>query len=463
MEPIKSSFALIVLAFLLVLLPLAGAVDVKKTVEGQTLLGFGESLNVTVKIDTETRLLKLNQLTDPVPEGFAASITETSYCSQKDAVVTCDFGAATVNGTYEVNYELVAISPVEKVPIKKAALHYTDPETPAFQLTKSSNSISELYAIGPPMINLTKAVIVDGTVVVKELEVLPNSRIRIEFRLQNTGAIDAEEVGLSVTPPTGWSLSRTPESGFVLGAGESRLISVELSGPPMEKFSSGATSEISAIVTWSGGKRTYSPVETRITLTQVRPQLVATRSASIDWKLVNGNGNGNGSLEPQFSLSFELKNTGTSTAIVGVGQEPPAAGVSNVVKSNTAAWSEIEVKAGATKKLTMSGTVDKEVQKFIIIPAATISYSDSKGNLYPYPAPPGTFELKVSKGIFETIFDVTGGIYPWGQFVAALLIFISAWGLKTYGKENRHLTLAFGAIGVIALLVIVSAIKVILL
>lgn len=460
MEPIKSSFALIVLAFLLVLLPLAGAVDVKKTVEGQTLLGFGESLNVTVKIDTETQLLKLNQLTDPVPEGFAASITETSYCSAKESVVTCDFGAATVNGTYAVSYELVAISPVEKVPIKKATLHYTDPETPTFQLTKSSNSISELYAIGPPMINLTKAVIVDGTIV-KELEVLPNSRIKIEFRLQNTGAIDAEEVGLSVTPPTGWSLSRTPETGFTLGAGESRLISVELSGPPMEKFQSGAASEISAIATWSGGNRTYSPVETRITLTQVRPELVATRSASMDWKLLNGNKNG--SLEPQFSVSFELRNTGTSTAIVRVGQEPPAAGVSNVVKSNTAAWSEIEVKAGATKKLTMSGTVDKGVQKFIIIPAATISYSDAKGNLYPYPAPPGTLELKVSKGIFETIFDMTGSVYPWGQFVAALLIFISAWGLKTYGKENRHLTLAFGAIGIVALLVIVSAIKVILL
>lgn len=441
-------------------LSLVGAVDVKKTVEGQALLGFGESLNVTIKIDTETQLLKLNQLTDPVPEGFAASITETSYCSQKDTMVTCDFGSATVNGTYEVNYELVAISPVEKVPIKKATLHYTDPETPTFQLTKSSNSVSELYAIGPPMINITKAVIVDGTLV-NALEVLPNSRIRIEFRLQNVGAIDAEVVELAVTPPTDWSLSRTPESGFVLGAGESKLISVELSGPSIEKFSSGATSEISAIATWSGGNRTYSPVETRITLTQVRPQLVATRSASIDWKLVNGNSNGS-SLEPQFSVSFELKNTGTSTAIVNVGQEPPATGVSNIVKSDTAPWSETEVKAGAAKKLTLSGTVDKGVQK-LIIPAPTISYSDSKGNSYPYTAP-GPLELKVSKGIFETIFDVTGGIYPWGQFVAALLIFISAWGLKTYGKENnRHLTLAFGAIGIVALLIVVSALKVILL
>lgn len=449
---------LLVFAVFALSMSLVGAVDVKKTVEGQALLGFGESLNVTIKIDTETRLLKLNQLTDPVPEGFAASITETSYCSQKDATVTCDFGAATVNGTYEVNYELVAISPVEKVPIKKATLHYTDPETPTFQLTKSSNSVSELYAIGPPMINITKAVIVDGALV-ETLDVLPNSRIKIEFRLQNVGAIDAEVVELSVTPPTDWSLSRTPESGFVLGAGESKLISVELSGPSIEKFPSGATSEISAIATWSGGSRTYSPVETRITLTQVRPQLVATRSASMDWKLVN---NGSNNLEPRFSVSFELKNTGTSTAIVSVGQEPPAAGVSNVVKSDTAPWSEIDVKAGAIKKFTMSGTVDKGVQK-LVIPAPTISYSDSKGNTYPYTAP-GPLELKVSKGIFETIFDVTSGIYPWGQFVAALLIFISAWGLKTYGKEDsQHLTLAFGAIGIVALLIVVSALKVILL
>lgn len=448
---------LLIFAVLFAIFPsLVGAVDVKKTVEGQALLGFGESLNVTIKIDTETQLLKLNQLTDPVPEGFAALITETSYCSQKDTRVTCDFGSATVNGTYEVNYELVAINPVEKVPIKKATLHYTDPETPTFQLTKSSNSVSELYAIGPPMINITKAVLVDGTHV-NELEVLPNSRIKIEFRLQNVGAIDAEVVELAVTPPTDWSLSRTPERGFVLGAGESKLISVELSGPSIEKFSSGAISEISAIATWSGGNRTYSPVETRITLTQVRPQLVATRSASIDWKL-NSN---NGSLQPRFSVNFELKNTGTSTAIVNVGQEPPAAGVSNVMKSDTAPWSETEVKAGAAKKLTLSGTVDKGVQK-LVIPAPTISYSDSKGNSYPYTAP-GQLELKVSKGIFETIFDVTSGIYPWGQFVAALLIFISAWGLKTYGKENRHLTLAFGAIGIVALLIVVSALKVILL
>lgn len=462
---IKHRFLLLFTALLLstlsVIVTVAGALDVQKTVEGQNVLDFGERLEVTIKMDTETRLLKLDRLTDPIPEGFTASITGSSSCSQQESNVICNFGAGAVNGTYAVSYELVAVSLVERVPIKKAALEYTDLESPTFQLTKSSNPISGLYTIGLPMVNLTKAVSVDGTIV-KEIAVLPNSRVKIDFRLQNTGAIDAEAVALSVTPPADWSVPRTPESGFVLGAGESKLVNVELSGPQIDRFESVPLLEISATVTWSGGNRTYNPVETRIPVKQVRPAIVSNRHAGIKWKLA-GN-----MLEPHFVASFDLKNTGTAKAIVSVGQEAPG-DLGNVKLEPAGSWSSIELAAGESKRLTLSGTVtiiDKqETSKPIILPAASISYSDLKGNRYPYSVPEplnSPLELSVSKGVFETIFGATSKVYPWGQFAAALLIFISAWGLKTYGRENKHLMLAFGAIGILALLVVVSALKVIL-
>lgn len=435
------------------------AVDVKKTVEGPTVLDFGERLKVTIAIDTGTQVLKLNQLTDPVPEGFTASMETSSSCSQSESNVACSFGAGAVNGTYTITYNLVATTPVEKVLIRKATLSYTDPQSPTFQLTKQSNPISEVYTVGPPMINLTRAVSVDGTQVQK-LEVLPNSAIKLDFKLQNTGAIDAEEVKLKITPPADWSLSsKASETGFTVGAGESRLVSVELSGPQIDKFQSGATSEISATVSWSGGNRTYSPVETRISLKQVRPEVTVDRSAKVDWKL-NGK-----TLEPLFSASLDIRNAGTSKAIVSVGQDAPQ-GLGDVTLDPKGSWSNIELAAGASTRLTISGAVaDKSTQK-LALPAATVTYTDSKGNQYPYTAPEYLkfpLELTVSRGLFEIIFDATSGIYPWGQLVAVLLMAISAWGLKTYGKENKHLTLAFGAIGVLALLVIVSAIKVILL
>lgn len=449
---------LLVFAVLAIAMSLVGAVDVKKAVEGQNVLDFGERLKVTIAIDTGSQVLKLNQLADPVPEGFTASMEASSSCSLSESDVICGFGAGAVNGTYTVAYNLVAVTPVEKVVVKKATLSYTDPQSPTFQLTKQSNPVPGEYTVGPPMINLTRAVSVDGTSV-RELEVLPNSEIRLDLRLQNTGAIDAEEVKFSVKPPADWSLLRALETGFVLGAGESRLVSAELSGPQIDKFKSGATSEISVTVSWSGGNRTYNPVETRIALKQVRPELSVERSAKVDWKL-NGK-----TLEPLFSASLDIRNTGTSKAIVSVGQDAPQ-GMSEVTLAPKGSWSNIELAVGESKRLTLSGTLaDKSAQK-ITLPAATITYTDSKGNQYPYAAPDSVkrpLEFTLSKGILEMVFDATSNIYPWGQLVAALLVFISAWGLKTYGKENKHLTLAFGAIGVVALLVIVSAIKVILL
>lgn len=446
---------LMVFAVLAISMSLAGAVDVRKTVEGPTLLDFGERLKVTVTIDTGTESVRLGGLTDPIPDGFTADITGSS-CSQSASYdVTCNFGSAVVNGTYVMSYSLVAVKPVEEVHIKKAILQYSQLDS-SLSLQKSSNQIGDFYTVGPPMVNLTRVVSVDGTAVGR-LDVLPNSKIKVEFRLHNTGAMDAENVSLSTIAPDGWSVSKASTGGaFILASGDSKLISVELSGPPMDKFSSGMTSGISAIVRWSGGNRTYSPVETRIPLKQIRPDITASRLAGVKWKLAGK------TLEPSFFSSIELRNVGTAKATVMVVQDAPA-GTSGVKFDPTGSWSSLELEAGHTKKLLMSGPVGKDVS-MLAVPAAAISYTDAKGNAYQNVQLNAQAGLKVTKGVAEMIFDATSSLYPWLQLLAAVLIFVSGWAIKNRGRgdEGGYLTLAFAAIGIVALLIVVSTLKVIM-
>lgn len=446
---------LLVLAVLAVSLSLVGAIDVKKTVEGPTLLDFGERLKVTVTIDTGTERVRLGSLTDPIPDGFTADMTSSS-CSQSASEVTCDFGSPVVNGTYVVGYSLVAVKPVEKVYIKKAVLQYAQLDSP-LSLQRSSNQVGEFYTVGPPMLNVSHAISADGTIT-KKLEVLPNSKIKLDFLLQNTGAIDAGNVSLSIRTPNGWSATAavTGTEPFTIASGDSKLMSVGLSGPPIGNFSS-SVSEISATVTWSGGNRTYSPVEIRIPLKQIRPDIIAGRQAGVRWKLMGR------TLEPFFSSTLELKNAGDAKATVRVVQDAPQ-GVSNVRFDPPGSWSAIELAGGKTARLAVSGSVDGGVAK-LILPATLIAYSDAKGNAYEYsmPSDVGALELKVSKGVLESIFDATSQLYPWLQFLAAALVFVSAWGVRNPGRGNKHLMLAFCAVGMVALLIVISALKVILL
>ncbi len=421
---------------LFLVLSLASAVTLEKSVEGESVLKEGEMVTVSLELQSD-KSLQLLSLVDTIPYNFEP-VNYPASCAEEGRELRCGYDIRI--DTFSISYQLAAVESGKNIRIPGATLRYVNPETEVEE-SVVSNDIERQFFVGLPKISLNLTNFrEDG--LPSDGKILPNTEVSIVLQVKNPGSIDAQNLSLEVTSP----LFSEEKSLATLRPDASTSFLLTGRAPSISQFSEGENS-IAVMAAWTDvGGRSYAPAMESESFSFVRPDLFVTRDVEVKWKKEE-------LLKPFISVAVEMENDGGAEADISLAQQLPettelAVPAKGYIQDNV--WRlEEKIGSGETKRFsimipTEKGTVD--------VPPLNVDYSDGRGNAYERVVIK-TEEVEVEKTIWAILYKAA--VEPLGDKAMPLAAVLLAFSLLSlYKVRNPPVMVASAAMAVLSALVL---------
>jgi len=449
---------------------------VEKTVDngGPRILDAGDELHVSISVRSGNSATTLRTLTDTVPPNFAAKdLPGTCFIEGEisPATISCNLGGMPLSGNITINYTLVAVSKSRRSTFDSAELDY---EINGISGTSVSNEVEGEYAIGSPQLDIAAIrVSVDGATVPAgdaAVHVLPGSRINISFSLANSGSVRTPSgVFVNLTLPIGRGWTQLTPAGEVnsqaLDGGASFPVTFGIGAPELKSGFIMDDGKESILVSF--GFSGSGIKSTAFNFSKTTPRLEVEREETIEWKVENDGKGSIPSAYPILHVRHVIRNAGSASATGIVFEHDLPSSPAVEVENITLPAKGLELAPGESVTFEYYGLIPKGVKKIVtlVVPKTTVSFKDALGNDYTdRKVTIGKKQVKTTPTIWIRVFNATSIAYPLVP-VAAVVVFalciVGLWKtVSAAGRKNWYLALACTALGAIALLIAVSALKV---
>lgn len=486
-------FAFLLLGLLLLLTSQARAggstisvPTVEKSVIGPVVLDLGEELTVRLGImESSGGDVEFLKLTDYFPKNFAVKNVPggcTVDSTTNSGILSCDLVGMRGNITFE--YSLLASSKGRRLLFDHAVLNYQVAGGGGSGVAVS-NDVTGEYAVGSFAVNMTDICLsVNGAKVqpATVANVLPHSVINLSFSLLNSGSVETSDaIFVTLSLPADWMLLSTGSLEFVipaLAAGAALPYSFRILTPLHSDFVAGeAVMTVSTRIGVMDGENAQT---TNFEFFKVAPNIRVEREVWTEWKM-NANDPSDSSppttttassttpphqVLPVLYVRHTVQNLGTALAIVSLDQNiPDELDAVNHTGKIVVGPDEFTVDPASSVVLEYFGLVPESVET-VLLPRTYVSFEDALGNAYDdLEITIDAETVGISKTIWVRIFNATNYKYPLipviSTVVFALCIFGAWWGAVRANKGTKsYLILACTALGLVALAIVVSAVRV---